>query len=279
LDTAAEAYAAFCYQHRVDVLTVDGTPTAPLTIEHGARSGPMVLRLLANARLDLREIFTSDSDQQLHNLWVELGPGSQLLHSRNSFSRTTHWQFLHVVLAKDAHYQLHNHSTGARMRRQDIQVVCAAAGAHADITSAARVAEGSHYDQQITVEHTAANTVSQQSVRTIAEDRAKVTFNGRIHIHPQCNGADAQLSNRNLITGKNATVNTKPELEIYTDDVKCAHGATIGQLDADHLFYFASRGIDEAQARELLGQAFLNSCIAGPLESEARAVLQAADHA
>ena len=98
-------------------------------------------------------------------------------------------------------------------------------------------------DQQVTMEHLSANTTSQQTFHNIVADRGKSTFNGRIHIHAGARNSNANLSNKNIGLGANATINTKPELEIYNDDVSCSHGATIGQLDNDQLFYLCSRGV------------------------------------
>jgi Fe-S cluster assembly protein SufD len=98
-------------------------------------------------------------------------------------------------------------------------------------------------------------------------------FNGRIHIHPHSPRSDATLSNRNLALHPDAQINTKPELEIYTDDVKCAHGATVGQISADSLFYLQSRGLSERDARRMLCRAFIRECVTGPLADEAAARL------
>ncbi len=270
---APEACSALCYQDQIMVLQVDREVTDPLTITHTGNSLPMVIKLAANARLDLREYFTSDMPQH-QSLWLELGPGSQVSHARNSFNGGTHWQFLRVNIGRDAAYKLYNHCSGAQLRRQDVQIICADAGAQAEISSAAFVAANTHLDQQITIEHAAPHTTSNQTFHNIAGDKAKVTFNGRIHIHAHANGTDAHLSNKNLAMGEHAVINTKPELEIYTDDVACSHGATVGQLDESHLFYCASRGIDPARAKQLLSQAFLNVCIQGPAAEEARTVFQ-----
>ena len=99
------------------------------------------------------------------------------------------------------------------------------------------------------------------------ETGAKVTFNGRIHIHEHCGSVDANLSNKNLALANGATINTKPELEIYTDDVKCAHGATVGELDETQLFYLRSRGVPLADAQDLMVLAFLAEAI-DEIESE-----------
>jgi len=275
LQQAPEAAAWLCYQDAALVLDVQGEVSEPLVIREAALHQPLIIRLAANASLDLREIYDPSSTQaQLQSIWIDMQPGSRLLHSRNSFSAATHWQYLQVNIARDATYQLHNHCTGADLKRQDIQLVCAEPGAHAAVTSAALIGSKTHLDQQITVEHRAPHTTSQQTFHNIAAGGAKVTFNGRIHIHERCGGVDANLTNKNLSLGDNAVINTKPELEIYTDDVKCSHGATVGSLDPDHLFYFASRGIPPQQARTLLSQAFLQVCTAGPLAEQAQQHLQ-----
>jgi hypothetical protein len=272
LDFAAapEACSALCYQDKVYVLEVNAAISDPLVLTYQQASAPVVIKLAANARLDLRETFSGEDPQQ-QTMWIELGPGSQLSHSRNNFSRGAHWQFLNIHMDRDANYTLHNHSTGADLKRQDIRIQCNGSGAHAEIASAAFIGAGDHLDQQVTIEHAAPHSTSTQAFHNIAGDKAKVTFNGRIHIHPGANGVDAHLSNKNLGLSDRAVINTKPELEIYTDDVKCSHGATVGQLDADHEFYCASRGIDPAQARSLLSRAFLNVCTRGPLSTDARA--------
>lgn len=275
LQQAPEAAAWLCYQDHIQVLEVEGEVSKPLVISEAALHQPLLIRLTANASLDLREIYAPDSDAvQLQSIWIDMQPGSRLLHSRNNFSSSTHWQYLRVNIARDATYQLHNHCTGAALKRQDMQLICAEPGAHAEVTSAALISAKTHLDQQITVEHRAPHTTSQQAFHNIAASGAKVTFNGRIHIHERCGSVDANLSNKNLSLGDNAVINTKPELEIYTDDVKCSHGATVGSIDPDHLFYFASRGIPPQQARSLLSQAFLRVCTAGPLAEQAQQHLQ-----
>ncbi|XOV81545.1 MAG: SufD family Fe-S cluster assembly protein [bacterium] len=268
IDDTPEASSALCYHNRLWLIEASGNPQQPLIIEYQGHSAPVVLKVAANTHLELQEIYGKDIDQH-QTLWIQLGPGSSLTHARNSFTQSKHWQFLRATVAKDAIYSLHNHSTGAELRRQDIQILCTEPGASAQLTSASQVGPGQHLDQQVTLEHRAAQTSSQQIVHNIVEEKAKVTFNGRIHIHRNCPKVAATLQNRNLALADHATINTKPELEIYTDDVTCAHGATVGQLDPQHLFYCASRGITITQARALLARAFLNTATTGPLAAEA----------
>ena len=268
--TAPEAILNLCRQQQLVVVDVDSAIADPLVIEYGQSSLPMLLRLGANAELTLVELTNADADVH-QSLWIELQPGSHLNHTRQAFGAGNHWQHLYVHQDRDSHYTLHNHCTGAALRRQDVHVVSAAEGSDTRILSAAYLPERTHLDLQLTMEHRAPRATSRQRIHNIAGDRAKATCNGRIHIHANAAGVDAELNNRNLTLGEAAVINSKPELEIYTDDVKCAHGATVGQLDADHLFYCASRGIDASHAQRLLSQAFLATCTQGPRAEESQA--------
>jgi len=114
---------------------------------------------------------------------------------------------------------------------------------------------------QSTFNHKVPHCTSKQVWRGILNDSAKAAFEGKIIVAPHAQKTDAQLSNKNLLLSKNAEVNTKPILEIYADDVKCSHGATVGCLDENALFYLRSRGIEESVARELLIEAFANEVL------------------
>lgn len=116
-------------------------------------------------------------------------------------------------------------------------------------------------DIQSVFNHNVPYCKSKQIWRGILNDSAKATFEGKIIVAPYAQKTDAQLSNKNLLLSKNAEVNTKPILEIYADDVKCSHGATVGCLDENALFYLRSRGIEENAARELLIEAFANEVL------------------
>jgi Fe-S cluster assembly protein SufD len=98
-------------------------------------------------------------------------------------------------------------------------------------------------------------------VRGIVDDEARAVFNGRIHIHPDAQKTLAELSNRNLLLTNSAEVYTKPELEIYADDVRCAHGATVSQIEDEALYYLQSRGIDRKEAEVMLSYGFINELI------------------
>ena len=146
---------------------------------------------------------------------------------------------------------------GAKTRRCDIHVRLDGARANTNIDLACAVHRRDRLDHQVVIEHIGVDTVSRQLVHGIATGSSELTFNGRIHIHPGAQRSDARLTNKNLLLDKNARINTKPELEIYANDVKCSHGATVGQIDPVQMFYLRTRGLDEVAARAMLTRAFL----------------------
>jgi hypothetical protein len=273
LSQAPEAFARLCYAQEAIFIHIDKALDAPLEIHHADSTVPVLLSLGANAEATLLENFTGNLQPQ-NTLWISLAEGSHLKHSRNSLEAAhLHWQYLAVDIGKNADYLLNNHATGAGLRRQDIHIRVSGQGANAELISAAMISGKLALDQQVTLEHLVTNGKSKQVVHNIVADGGKCTFNGRIHIHEGANGTDATLANKNLGLGKNATINTKPELEIYTDDVTCAHGATIGQLSDQELFYLTSRGISPESAQALLSEGFLRQCTQGPLAEAALPIL------
>jgi Fe-S cluster assembly protein SufD len=118
-----------------------------------------------------------------------------------------------------------------------------------------------HVDYHTCIEHRVPHCTSSETFRGIIGDSATAVFNGRIHIHRDAQKTRAELSNRNLLTSVQAEVNTKPELEIYADDVQCAHGATVAQLDEMSLHYLRTRGVARAEAQVMLSFGFINEVI------------------
>ena len=119
-----------------------------------------------------------------------------------------------------------------------------------------------HLDNYMHVEHASPHCASRQFYNGILDDKAHGVFHGRIVVHKDAQKTDAKQTNRNLLLSDDAQIDTKPQLEIYADDVKCTHGATIGQIDENALFYLRSRGMSEAEARQLLLLAFASECVA-----------------
>ena len=198
---------------------------------------------------------------------VALGPGAKLCHSLCGTEVTGHqWRLVSVSAAADSSYQLHQLHMGGELERNDVHVRLQGAGARVSVTGALLCGGTARLDNQLVLEHQAPRCQSEARYHGLANQHGKLTFGGRIHILPDAFATDAKLSNPNLLLADSAEINTKPELEIYNDDVACAHGATVGQLDDDAVFYLRSRGISEAGAKALLLRGFVESALGGPDE-------------
>jgi Fe-S cluster assembly protein SufD len=170
--------------------------------------------------------------------------------------RRVHTSLLAVDLAARASASLGLVDLGGRLVRNDVDVRLREPGAAVELFGLLLAAEGQHVDDHTRIDHLAPDTVSDEAFRGVIGRRGRGVFNGKVVVHPGAHGIDARQRNDNLLLSEQAEIDTKPELEIYSDDVKCAHGSTVGELDAEHLFYLRSRGVDEAQAREILTGAF-----------------------
>lgn len=145
---------------------------------------------------------------------------------------------------------------GAAPSRHDLRVELRGEGASAELGGVFLLGGRRHADTQLDLRHESAGARSRTVWRAVAGDRGRAVFDGHITVQPGADGTDAQLACKSLLLSAQAEVDVKPVLEIYADDVKCAHGATVGQLDAQALFYLRSRGFSEAEARSLLLRAF-----------------------
>lgn len=147
-------------------------------------------------------------------------------------------------------------TVGGELTRNDLTAVLAGEGAEIELNGLYVVNGRDHVDNHTTIEHAVPNTVSRQLYKGIMSGHACGVFNGRIVVKPGAKGSDALQMNRNLLSSRTAKVDTKPQLEIGNDDVRCAHGATIGRLDEAQLFYLKSRGLDPKEAEALLARGF-----------------------
>lgn len=154
-------------------------------------------------------------------------------------------------------YQQHQISLASKLKRNDLTVSLQGEYASNDIRGSFYGRHQQTIDNHICMQHIAPNCSSNEVFRGLVDDQANAVFNGRIHIHPNAQKTLAELSNKNLLLSSTATINTKPELEIYADDVRCSHGATVGQINSEALFYLQSRGIPRVEAKRLLSLAFI----------------------
>lgn len=150
---------------------------------------------------------------------------------------------------------------GGKIKRIDSTVNYLGEGANCEINGIYLTCNKQHIDYHTCIEHAVPHCTTNESFRGIVGDSSRAVFNGRIHIHPNAQKTLARLSNKNLLTSNQAEVDSKPELEIYADDVQCAHGATVAQLDNTAMLYLRTRGVSEAEAKMMLSFGFINELV------------------
>jgi len=165
-------------------------------------------------------------------------------------------------------FSSHYFSLGGQLVRNEVNVTLDDEGCECTLNGLYIAAGDQHMDNRTRIDHTKPHCTSHELYKGILDERAKGVFNGIIYVHPDAQKTDAKQSNRVLLLSDDAVIDTKPQLEIYADDVKCTHGATVGQIDETALYYLRSRGISEDLARSLLVFAFGNE-IANELKLEA----------
>jgi Fe-S cluster assembly protein SufD len=172
-----------------------------------------------------------------------------------------------VVLGDKARYERVDLELGAALSRHDLTIRLEGTGAHVSANGVLLGTGRRHIDTQLAVEHLGRDTACDLLWRGLGAGRSRTVFHGGIVIQKGADGADARLSNKNLLLSESAEVDTQPVLEIHADEVKAAHGATVGQLDPTAMFYLRSRGLTESDARRLLTSAFCREVTVGAPEA------------
>ena len=192
-----------------------------------------------------------------------IGNGAKLNHYRLHLEEehTIHMGQLDFWLNRDSQLNSFHVGLGGKIKRLDINVYHQQSGSHADLNGIYLAKNNQQVDYHTNVEHRVPNCTSQEVFRGLIGGSAKAVFNGRIHIYQDAQKTLAELSNKNLLLSNKAEINTKPELEIYADDVRCAHGATVAQMDETALFYLLSRGIPKHKAELMLSFGFINELL------------------
>jgi Fe-S cluster assembly protein SufD len=219
-----------------------------------------------------------EAQAQIIEEYVSLGSGTVLSNSATELlagenSTISHFMIerehsaafnvstLRIQQERSANVASHSLLLGGGLVRNNVHPVLAGEGGEC-LINGLFVGNGSqHLDNYMYVEHASPHSSSRQFYNGILDDHAHGVFHGRIVVHKNAQKTDAKQTNRNLLLSDDAQIDTKPQLEIYADDVKCTHGATIGQIEENALFYLRSRGIDEISARRLLLAAFANECV------------------
>ena len=227
----------------------------------GAGHRRLLLDLEAGSQVDLLEV--NSEPARAHNLVIQahLAEGASLTHRRLGSGHGRSWTLIDARLGTGANYDLTGLVCGPQRERLECQLTLL--GEHASLVTRHLLLgkQRERLDLQLRIDHRAANTKSRHLIKTLAGDSAQLTVRGRVHIVPNCPHADAELHIKSLIASGTARINAKPELEIYTDDVACAHGTSIAELDPEQLFYLASRGIESQRARALLLKGFAGDCL------------------
>jgi Fe-S cluster assembly protein SufD len=236
--------------------------------EHpGATVLPRNLILAGRAsRVEILESHVSIADApRVTNTVTEivLGPDAQVEYCKlqQESPRTFHVATIQAVQGRDSRWTSHSIATGSRLARNQIQTLLNDQGASAILNGLYLGNAEQLIDHHTVVDHAKAHCESHEFYHGILADRAHGVFNGKIFVRQDAQKTNAKQTNRNLLLSDSASIDTKPQLEIYADDVKCTHGATIGQLSEEQIFYLRSRGIGVEQARRMLIQAFASDVI------------------
>lgn len=220
----------------------------------------------ANSRASLIEHFDCAGNGNAFTNGITellLEDGATLHHHRLHLEEAgaMHIGGVHARLAKDSTLESFHLALGSDLKRIDVVINHEGPGAHCGLNGIYLLRKEEHVDYHTCIEHASPHCTTDEVFRGIIGDSASAVFNGRIHIHPDAQKTRAELSNRNLLTSAQAEINTKPELEIYADDVQCAHGATIAQLDPEIMHYLQTRGISSEEAEIMLSYGFINEVV------------------
>lgn len=194
---------------------------------------------------------------------VFVGENARLTHYKvqRESEEAFHIATTNAELERNGVYDLTTITLGAQLSRHGISIKLAHEGAECWVDGLYLVGSGQHADTHSLIDHSSPHCTSHQLYKGILDGKSRAVFNGKVFVHRDAQKTDAQQSNKNLLLSNEARVDTKPQLEIYADDVKCAHGATVGQLEEEELFYLVSRGLHTDLARNLLTYGFAEELV------------------
>ena len=256
----------------IGILMIDGTEDASVSQAY------VEIDFAAGASGEIIEYHASkgDADQYANTIVsVAVGDAASARHLRvqNRAARHVQTGRTSVSIGRDASYTMSGFDLGGGLIRNDIIIDIAAAGAEVSFDGLYLAGEGQHIDNHTRVDHRVGPATSRQEYRGILNGHCRCVWNGKAIVHEGADGTDADQANHNLLLSEKAEIDAKPELEIYTDDVKCSHGTTVGQLDEAALFYLRSRGLDKRHATQVLTHAFAADLVARmPVEAARNAL-------
>ena len=256
----------------------------PITIGFGGQDGvaifPHVIVVAeAGSKATIVETYVSQAagfTNAAVQVFVE--DNANVTHYRVQKDAAEHFNYgvTEVSLGRGSRYDATSINIGAGLSRHDIELKFTAEGGEALVDGLYMLNGSQHHDTHSIIDHTVPNCTSHQSYKGVLNDKSRGVFNGKVFVRENAHGTDAQQSNKNLLLSNDARVDTKPQLEIFNDDVKCAHGATVGQLEEEELFYLLTRGLPENLARNLLTYGFAEEIINKIVIEEIKAELDSA---
>lgn len=272
-------------------LTFENAEPVTLAVPLGGRANGaslvthrIALRAGQQATLVLHECHPDDTEARddptlvLHNLDIDLAANASLTLYRiqQPGAATNLISRLDARVGRDARFTCIGLYAGGALTRNDLNVALDAPGAQAELHGVIAPAAGQHLDVHTRLDHRAPHGRSRETFRCLVPAKARAIFNGKVIVQPGAQKTDSEQHVDSLLLAPGAEVNAKPELEIYADDVKCAHGATCGQLDETALYYLRSRGLDLPTARRLLLTTFAYEVLQGIAYEPARALAESA---
>lgn len=233
--------------------------------EDGAAIFPHIVVVAeAGSKATIIENYESDG-KSLTNAGVQIfvAENANLTHYRvqKDSAEAFHVGATEITLKRGSFYNGTNINLGAKLARHDIHLKFTEEGGEVFVDGLYMLSGEQHSDTHSEIDHAVPNCLSHQTYKGVLNDRSRGVFNGKVFVRENASGTDAQQSNKNLLLSNDARVDTKPQLEIFNDDVKCSHGATVGQLEDEELFYLLSRGLNETLAKNLLTYGFAEEIV------------------
>jgi Fe-S cluster assembly protein SufD len=223
------------------------------------------IRAGANSQVTVLESWSGTQAGYFNNATTELhvADNAQVEHVKfqDEHIGAFHVGGLHTTLGRDARVAHHSIALGGRIARNNLRAHLNGTGIETVLNGLYLPRSGQLIDHHMVVHHAQPHCDSHEYFNGILDDDARAVFHGRIHVHKGADKTDAKQTNKNLLLSDRATIDTKPQLEIYADDVKCTHGATIGQMNAEQIFYLRARGLDEESARRMIMHAFAGEIV------------------
>ena len=218
-----------------------------------------------NSHLTILESWEGENAGYFNNSNTELHAADNAYIEHVKF-QNEHAEAFHIAgfrasMGRDAHVLHHSIALGGRIARNNLRAHLNGTGIEAVLNGLYIPRSGQLIDHHMVVNHAQPHCDSHEYFNGILDGNARAVFHGRIHVHKGADKTDAKQTNKNLLLSDDATVDTKPQLEIYADDVKCTHGATIGQMNAEQIFYLRARGLSEEAARRMIMHAFAGEII------------------